>query len=323
MAMEDASTCRVTRRDATDRPRTPRPAERSTATDERHGTGLTARQFPMAVRLRMPPDTPLQHYTLFVLLVCCFRPSDRTASGRGVRRATDEATTAIVSRSASPIVIDGVLDEPDWKAATPIGELRQREPHPGEKASESTEVKLLYDSQNLYIGVMCSDSDPKHIIGTQMSRDADLLADDRIEILIDSFRDRRNAFYFATNPLGALVDALIIENGQMINKEWDAIWLVRTRRTEQGWSAEFAIPLKSLGFHRGQQAWGFNFSRTIKRKLEEDRWASPRLDLAFFHVSEAGEIAGVEDIEQGNGLDARPYVAHTVLRDSNIANDAG
>src|SRR5206468_595995 len=147
--------------------------------------------------------------TLLVLLVCWFRPSDANASRLGVRSATDEAAKASISRSASPIVIDGVLDEPDWKAATPIGEVRQREPHPGEKASESTEVKLLYDSQNLYIGVMCSDSDPKQIIGTEMSRDADLSADDRIEILIDSFRDRHNAFYFATNPLGALVDALI------------------------------------------------------------------------------------------------------------------
>ena len=237
----------------------------------------------------------VRHSTLLVLLVCCLPLSDTNASGMDLRSATDQAITAVISRSVSQITIDGVLDEPDWKAATPIGEIRQREPHEGEQATESTEVKLLYDSQNLYIGVMCFDSDPKHIIGTQMSRDADLSADDRIEILIDSFRDRHNAFYFATNPLGALVDALIIENGQ-INKAWDAIWLVRTRRTEQGWSAEFAVPFKSLGFHRGQEAWGFNFSRTIKRKLEEDRWASPRLDLAFFQVSEAGEIAGFADM---------------------------
>src|SRR5881296_3032541 len=182
----------------------------------------------------MPPATPLKRYASLVLLAWCCRPSDTNASRLGVLSATDDATKAIISRSASPIIIDGVLDEPDWKAATPIGEIRQREPHPGEKASESTEVKLAYDSQNLYIGVMCFDRDPKQIIGTQMSRDADLSADDRIEILIDSLRDRRNAFYFATNPLGALVDALVIENGQMINKEWDAIWLVRTRRTEQG-----------------------------------------------------------------------------------------
>jgi hypothetical protein len=254
-----------------------------------------------------------------LVLLACFRFSVTNASGLG--SASDQTTQASISRSASQITIDGALDEPDWKAATPIGEIRQREPHEGERASESTEVKLLYDSQTLYIGVMCFDSEPTHIIGTQMARDADLSADDHIEILIDSFRDRRNAFYFATNPLGALVDALIIENGQ-INREWDAIWLVRTSRTEQGWTAEFAIPFKSLGFHRGQQAWGFNFSRTIKRKLEEDRWASPRLDLEFFQISEAGEIAGFDNVEQGKGLDVRPYVSNKALHDNNIGTDA-
>jgi hypothetical protein len=255
------------------------------------------------------------------LLVCCFGFSDTSASGQGVVRATGETAKAVISRSASQITIDGVLDEPDWEAAKPIGEIRQREPLEGEKASEPTEVKLLYDSQNLYIGVMCFDSDPTHIIGTQMSRDAELSADDRIEILIDSYGDRRNAFYFATNPLGALVDALIIENGQ-INKEWDAIWLARTRRTERGWSAEFAIPFKSLGFHQAHQVWGFNFSRTIQRKLEEDRWASPRLDLEFFQVSEAGEIAGFDNIQQGTGLDVRPYLSNRELRDSSLGNEA-
>src|SRR5204863_5442563 len=119
----------------------------------------------------------------------------------------------------------------------------------------------------------------------------------------------------------SLVDALIIENGP-IQKEWDGIWLERTRRTEQGWSAEFAIPFKSLVFHRGQQTWGFNVSRTIKRKLEEDRWASPRLDLEFVHVSEAGETAGFDNLEQGSGLDVRPYLSNKVLRNSHIGNDA-
>jgi Domain of unknown function (DUF5916)/Carbohydrate family 9 binding domain-like len=273
------------------------------------------------LRLASAKDAKKNSYTLLALVVCCLRLSDANASALGVRSATEEAPKAIISRSASPITIDGVLDEPDWEAATPIGEIRQREPHEGEKASEATEVKLLYDSQNLYIGVMCFDSDPKHVIGTQMSRDADLSADDRIEILIDSFRDRHNAFYFATNPIGALVDALIIENGQ-INKEWDGIWLARTRRTEKGWSAEFAIPFKSLGFRRGYQTWGFNFSRTIKRKLEEDRWASPRLDLEFFQVSEAGEIAGFDNIQQGRGLDVRPYLSNKALRNIDMGNDA-
>jgi hypothetical protein len=263
----------------------------------------------------------IRRAVLLVLLVGCFRLSNAHASGPGGRRAPDEAPRAVVSRSASSVSIDGVLDEPDWEAAAPIGTLRQRAPREGEEASERTEVKLLYDSQNLYIGVMCFDSAPQQIIGRQMSRDGDLSADDRIEILIDSFRDRRNAFYFATNPLGALVDALIIENAQM-SVEWDAIWLVRTRRTEEGWSAEFVFPFKSLGFHRGHQAWGFNVSRTIHRKLEEDRWASARLELAFSQVSEAGEIAGFDDIEQGRGLDVRPFLSNDALRDRGRGSDA-
>jgi hypothetical protein len=260
-------------------------------------------------------------YALVVLLVCCLWLSDSFASKVNARSATDGITRAVISRAPTHITVDGALDEPDWQTATTIGEIRQREPHQGETASEATEVKLLYDSQNLYIGVMCFDSDPKHIIGTQMSRDADLSADVRIEILIDSFHDRHNAFYFATNPEGVLVDGLIIENGQ-INKDWDAIWLVRTRRTEQGWSAEFAIPFKSLGFHKGQETWGFNFSRTIKRKLEEDRWASPRLDVKFYQVSEAGEIAGFTDVEQGRGLDVRPFLSSKARHNRDTGNDA-
>jgi hypothetical protein len=254
------------------------------------------------------------------LLVCCLALSATRAVGAAAATAVE--AKAVVSRSSSPITIDGVLAEPGWEAATPIGPLRQREPRPGEPATESTAVKLLYDSQNLYIGVMCFDSEPRHVIGTQMARDADLSADDRVEILIDSFRDRHNAYYFATNPAGALVDALIIENGQ-INRDWDGIWLVRTRRTEQGWSAEFAIPFKSLGFRRGHETWGFNVSRTVKRKLEEDRWASPRLDLEFFQVSEAGEISGFDNIQQGAGLDIRPFLSNRALRSSDSGNDAG
>ena len=173
-------------------------------------------------------------------------------------------------------------------------------------ATEKTDVRLLYDSENLYVGVYCYDSSPGRIIGTQMSRDSDLSADDKIEILLDSFRDSRNAFYFATNPLGALVDGLIVENGNL-SRDWDAIWDVRTQRQDNGWTAEFAIPFKSLGFRQGQPVWGFNFSRTIKRKIEEDRWASPQLDVQFSQVSQAGEIEGLDNIAQGVGLDVRPY----------------
>jgi hypothetical protein len=223
-----------------------------------------------------------------------------------------ETKSAVVTSTSEPITIDGVLDEPIWLAAPAIGDLTQRQPEQGATPTERTDVRLLYDRDHLYVGVVAHDSEPHRVIGTQMARDASLSADDRIEILLDTFRDQRSAFYFATNPSGALVDGLVA-SGQL-NADWDAIWDVRTRRTEQGWTAEFAIPFKSLSFPSGRTVWGFNVSRHIYRRLEEDRWSGARLDTQIYQLSEAGEITNLAGLTQGMGLDVRPFFAGRWLR---------
>ncbi len=229
--------------------------------------------------------------------------------------STNSTRSAIVTVLRSEIALDGVLDEPDWNNGQKIGDLIQREPSTGQIPTERTEVTLLHDSDNLYIGVMCYDSEPEKIIGTQMARDGNLNADDRITIVLDTYRDKRNAVYFSTNPVGALVDGLVFANGQS-NSDWDSIWTVKTRRTEQGWSAEFAIPFKSLTFPNGQTRWGFNISRNIHRKLEEDRWSGAQLQTQLFQVSEAGEITQLENLTQGIGMDIRPFTAGRWLHTS-------
>ena len=229
-----------------------------------------------------------------------------TPQASQARAAVEPGRTAVVTAITSAITVDGLLDEAVWRTAPTIGELIQREPRTGEPPTERTTVTLLYDADNLYIGVMCDDSEPQRVIGTQMARDAKLNGDDRIEILLDTFRDQRNAFYFATNPAGALVDGLVFANGDF-NLQWDAIWMVRTRRTSQGWSAEFVIPFKSLGFPSGPTVWGFNIGRHILRKLEEDRWSGARLETPFYQVSAAGDITNLKGLTQGIGLDIRPF----------------
>ena len=205
------------------------------------------------------------------------------------------------------MTIDGVLDEGAWNLAPKIGDLIQRQPHAGNAPTERTEVTLLHDRDNLYIGVVAYDAEPDRVIGTQMARDASVASDDSIEILLDTFRDQRSAFYFATNPSGAFVDGLAA-NGQL-STDWDAIWDVRTKRTAQGWVAEFAIPFKSLSFPAGQSVWGFNLSRNIYRKLEDGRWSGARLQTQFLQVSEAGQITGLDGLTQGAGLNIRPFLA--------------
>ena len=220
--------------------------------------------------------------------------------------------TAAVTTTTEPIAVDGLLDEAAWRTAQPIGELVQRQPDEGEAPTQRTDVRLLADADRLYIGVVAYDTEPARVIGTQMARDAALGADDRLEIILDTFRDQRSAFYFATNPAGALVDGLVA-NGQL-NSDWDAIWDVRTRRTDQGWTAEFAIPFKSLSFPSGRSVWGFNVARHVYRRLEENRWSGYRLVTPLAQVSEAGEISGLVGLTQGRGLDLRPFLAGRWLR---------
>ena len=221
---------------------------------------------------------------------------------------TERARSAVVTVVTSEIVIDGSLDEVPWRRAPKIGDLVQRIPEAGAQPTEKTEVTLLYDKDNLYIGVMCHDSEPRRVLASQMARDASLNADDRLSIVLDTFRDQSNAFHFSTNPAGALIDGLVFANGET-NDDWDAIWIVRTKQTDEGWSAEFAIPFKTLSFPSGETVWGFNISRTIQRKLEENRWTGARFQTQFFQISEAGEITNLEGLAQGVGVDVRPFVA--------------
>ena len=157
-------------------------------------------------------------------------------------------------------VLDGVLDEPVWRAAEAIDAFVQQEPDEGAPASERTEARILYDGENLYIGVRAFDSEPDGVIATEMRRDSDrILEEDNFQIILDTFKDFRSAYMFVTTPLGAKLEQQVFEEGEggsrrgfgvatNINKDWDGVWHVSARRTDDGWAAEIAIPMVTLRF---------------------------------------------------------------------------
>ena len=234
--------------------------------------------------------------------------------------AQGETRTVTVTQVTDRLTVDGVLDEAIWKEAPKIGELVQRQPDTGQAPTERTEATLLYDANNLYIGVVAFDSEPDKVIGTVMERDGSLNSDDTLEIVLDTFRDQRNAFYFATNPAGAFVDGLAYDN-EDLNTDWNAIWEVRTKRTDFGWVAEIAIPFKSLNFPAESSEWGFNLERNVIRKQEQSRWSSARLETDFLQIAEAGKITNLEGLNQGIGLDVRPFVAASWLDSDTSSED--
>ena len=151
-------------------------------------------------------------------------------------------------RSELPVTLDGNLDEPAWQEAPVSLGFVQRDPREGEPSSEKTEFRILYTATTLYIGVICYDADAEGIRATDRRRDSKLENDDMISVVLDTFHDHRNGYLFRTNPLGAQYDALITDEGNSTNVNWDEKWDVATQITPAGWIAEFAIPFKACGW---------------------------------------------------------------------------
>lgn len=239
------------------------------------------------------------------------------------------------------IRIDGSLNEPAWARADVAEGFHQREPEEGAPASQPTQVRFLYDENQIYIGVRAYDSEPRRVLGRQLERDAALGlsrfgpagGDDAIEIILDTFHDRRNAYYFATNPRGAQVDGLITDESESPDINWDGVWEVRTQRDAEGWSAEFAIPLRTIRFPPGGGGtWGFNVQRVVARTTEQSLWTAWSRDNEGLHrVSHAGELEGIEGIPSRPELYIKPYALgetgwdyeSTAEGDVDLAGDIG
>jgi hypothetical protein len=212
-------------------------------------------------------------------------------------------------RITDAIKIDGLLDEPIWSVAEAATDFRQETPTEGAPASEKTEVRVLYDDKNLYLGIRAFDADPAKLNARDLVRDSLFATDDRIEIILDTYHDRRNAFRFAVNPLGTQQDALITDEGRDVNLSWDGSWISAGRIDAKGYIVEIAIPLTTLRFTEGIDAWGFNVSRVIRRKNEENLWTSWQRSFGLERVSQAGELSGVEEIRRRRLREVKPYAS--------------
>jgi len=214
----------------------------------------------------------------------------------------------VIGRAAVETMhLDGRLDEPAWTATDSITDFRQREPREGVPATECTVVRALYTPDALYVGVRAWDTAPQAIRATQLRRDADLTVDDYVTLLIDSFRDRRGAFLFRTNPNGARWDAQLV-GFEDPDANWNGIWDVATTRDAAGWTAEFRIPFRTLRYHAGETGFGFNIERFVRRKNEETLWRSWGRTQGLIQLLEAGTLVGFAPLKRGRDLELRPYV---------------
>ncbi|MEE8306418.1 MAG: DUF5916 domain-containing protein, partial [Gammaproteobacteria bacterium] len=243
----------------------------------------------------------------------------------------------------APLIDGHVIGEPVWEGVPAGSGFVQTDPDEGQPASQRTEVRVGYTDDTLYFGIICYDDDPKAIVISDSRRDGDLNETDSLRIVLDTYGDGQNGFVFGTNPVGIEYDGQVSKEGSGgpfanagrqvsgagggFNINWDGAWEVKTRIDDDSWSAEFAIPFKTLRY-AGQkvQTWGINLQRNIRRRNETAYWSPLGRQHTLFRLVDAGELQGLEVPRQRN-LKIVPYVLaqgrRTGSNDSDSSADVG
>jgi len=242
------------------------------------------------------------------------------------RRATIRAI-----KLEQPLKLDGKLDEEVYSITKPFGGLIQVAPKYGEESTERTDIWITYDQNNIYVSARCWDSTPpEHWISNELRRDTNQLRqNDHLGVMFDTFYDRRSGFLFYTNPLGALADYSVVDEGGS-NTDWNPVWSSHTGRFEGGWTVEMAIPFKTLRYRSGpNQIWGIQLRRSIRHKNEwtyltpvPQNLAGPQ---AFNRISAGGTLVGLDLPPASRNVEIKPYVVSRLttdrLRTVPITND--
>ena len=211
----------------------------------------------------------------------------------------------------NPPVIDGDLSDSVWQKAhiaTDFFRAKEGNIHP---AQLNTKAKVLYDEKMLYIGVHCEEPNMKSLLETKTRRDSNIWHNDCIEVMLDTYHDRRNCYVFAINTLGTQMDERI-GNESVFDMSWDAKWEGKIKKYRDHWTAEFAIPFRVLRFNRHNPTWGINFWRTHPINGQSYSWAH----TAFFpRVSEFGDLTGLDlgKIKTEHKLGILPYGSYRAL----------
>jgi hypothetical protein len=234
------------------------------------------------------------------------------------RDARGNATVRAV-RLTTPLQIDGRLDEEIYLTSAPIRDLIQQVPREGAPATEPTEIWVFFDDRNLFISVRNLNSEPDRVVATEMRRDTNniFFSGDSFTVVLDTLYDRRNGYFFQTNPLSAVRDQALADGQQ--NGSWNTVWETRSTRSADAWSAEMAIPFKSLRYRRsGPQVWGINFRRSIRWKNEISTLTPVPAsygNAGIVQLSFAGSLVGVETPAAARNLEIKPYAVSAVGTD--------
>jgi hypothetical protein len=237
-------------------------------------------------------------------------PAPATAGGRRypINPETAPRPTSRVTRTTHHIEIDGRIDEAAWNAAEPLTDFVQQLPTTGAIATYPTIVRVLYDSEQLYVSAICVQK-KGDIIVAGLERDFNSGNSDIFGLTLDTFHDKRNAFLFLVNPGGAVRDEQVFNDSRQVVDAWEGIVRAKTTVSDTAWFVEIAIPFRTLRFTKSAepQDWGVNFIRRVRFINETSYWSPLDRQYRVHRMSKAGTLAGLEGLTPGRNLTIKPY----------------
>jgi len=246
-------------------------------------------------------------FFLTIIFFCSFlglSQEETTKTDEQAKPVKRSYTTKSVPNESAP-KIDGILDDTAWDAVDWATDFIENQPDNGTPPTEQTKFKVIYDDKNIYFAFRCFDAEPDKIEQRLSRRDG--FEGDFVEVNIDSYHDQRTAFSFTVTAAGVKGDEFVSENGHNWDSSWNPIWYAKSQVDDQGWTAEFRIPLSQLRFSSEQeQVWGLQATRRYFRTEERSVWQHILANSPGW-VSEFGHLKGLIGLQPQKQLEIQPY----------------
>lgn len=242
-------------------------------------------------------------------------------SAQNNRTEQQAAFSVQITRTQSPVTIDGNLEEAVWQSAQPAQNFQMKWPRDGGPAPAQTEVRCAFDDRNLYIAAFCIDSTPKNVINS-LKRDIGYWDSDGFGVVIDPTNTANNGYFFGVNVAGVQTEALVATGVDDMDVNWDNVWHSAVKNGPYSWTVEFAIPLRILRFKEGNTTWGINFIRNDLGNGIYSIWARVPFQLDGLDLGWTGAMHWAESPKRVKGnVNLIPYINTGVSKDYEAAED--
>ena len=236
------------------------------------------------------------------MITCLVASASATCDAVAADRVDTSRKSLPAIRADARPVLDGRLDDPAWQHAAVVEDLHVVVSDAHAQPSERSRIYVMYDDDALYLAGRFWDREPDKVTARVLRRGDVSFGDDGFTITLDPYDRGRNGYAFDINPNGMRSEALYVDVNRQ-NWDWEGIWQGAARRDDAGWTAEVAIPFKSLSFDPELDHWGINFTRWLGRRNEQFGWVSHNRNQ---NLAATGALSGITGLRQGRGFDVIP-----------------